>query len=431
MDIGVFVHNGVHWSPPAFVCFYYLDDEARTYDADGRTLEVFYGYGPSTIGHPRSPLLARDKNYDITDWPALLALVVGGASLPREGAVGGASLPRELFAKHFKPEELAALGQAAKDLDAALAKADEPTKKHDEAVAARAKFNAPIDAAKKKVDEAKKAVAKEATDAAKKAISDAEAELKGLQEKQKQADAEVRAAKEKLDAALQPTAAILTGGRSGLGGSVKARLEAALNAIKDDPTLYVTHAKAINALADGLKDAAAKKAFLAARDEAVKLGILKPEGDGFALCGSTGVSPVARLTRFERSKLEWLNIAALQHVLCPGTLNRRYSRNFVNNHLSTMKSWRDVYRYDDKGRLIGWTRHEGVEPKDFTADGALVLERDDQGRPLEARTVAYVAEGNPGRRVLKQKPGDAIRHYAYDGPQDRLGRIAKTEKAPQ
>jgi hypothetical protein len=42
VDIGVFVHNGVYYSAPAFVCFYTLDNEKRVYDAEKRIQAVDY-----------------------------------------------------------------------------------------------------------------------------------------------------------------------------------------------------------------------------------------------------------------------------------------------------------------------------------------------------------------------------------------------------
>ncbi len=42
VDIGAFVHNGEHYSAPAFVTFYYLDNEKRVYDAKQRIQMVDY-----------------------------------------------------------------------------------------------------------------------------------------------------------------------------------------------------------------------------------------------------------------------------------------------------------------------------------------------------------------------------------------------------
>ncbi|MBU4201408.1 MAG: hypothetical protein KKG09_04520 [Verrucomicrobia bacterium] len=42
VDIGAFVHNGVYYSAPAFVSFYYLDNEKRVYDTNKRIQSVEY-----------------------------------------------------------------------------------------------------------------------------------------------------------------------------------------------------------------------------------------------------------------------------------------------------------------------------------------------------------------------------------------------------
>ena len=42
VDIGAFVHNGTHFSAPAFVTFFYLDNEKRVYDEQGRIRVVDY-----------------------------------------------------------------------------------------------------------------------------------------------------------------------------------------------------------------------------------------------------------------------------------------------------------------------------------------------------------------------------------------------------
>ena len=418
VDIGVFVHNGAYYSAPGFVCFYSLDDEGRTYDADGRIVEVYYGYGDNAIGWNPDRVLACDKGYDITDWPALLAILGNDAG-------GFAS---ELLRKPFKPDGLAAFQQAARELDALLAKADEPKKRLDGAEAAAKKARESTDEAKKKLDEAKK----DATESAKKAVADAEATLKSRQDEQKKADELLNAARREWDEAQKGAQSVLTSDRPPLKGSVKNRLEAVLNALKNDVTLYVGNAKAVSDLANACQDAAAKKGFADARDELVKLGILKAESDGqFALTPvMAGPKPPAeRLTKFERSKLEWLNIALMRHLLYPGLVNRQPSRNFVPALIASRKTWRDVYHYDDKGRRTGWTRTEGAEQKDFTADGALVTKKDALGRAIEARTVEYVAEGDRSNRTLKTKPGDTLRFYEYASDQDRVGRVAKSEKA--
>jgi YD repeat-containing protein len=100
--------------------------------------------------------------------------------------------------------------------------------------------------------------------------------------------------------------------------------------------------------------------------------------------------------------------------------------NYVDPMIELRKNWRDEYRYDPQGRLIGWTRRRGEQSQEFTADGALVTKRDPQERALEARTVSYVASPS-GTTVpaLEQRPGDEILHYEYSSPTDLVGRISR------
>jgi len=422
VDIAAFVHNGACYSAPAFISLFYLDDEARTYGPDGRVLEVGYGLGDSAIGCHVDRLAARDKGYDVTDWPAFLALL----------APGQKGFPADLLRKRFTPEELAALQPVAKELDAACEKEKEPKGKFDEADAAAKKAREATDQARKAVEAAKKAQSEKPGDESKKALDDAEAKLKALQDEQKKADQAAQDARRKLEEAQNAASGVLTANRPPLGGSVKERLERALNDIRGDPDLFFANAQAVRDLA---KEVQQKNAIVGACDDLVKQGIVKAEAEGrFVLTPVVpGPKPPAeRLARFERNRLEWFNIGLLQGIIYPGLLNRSFQRNYVNPLLATPKSWRDVYRYDGQGRLIGWTRYEDKERKEFAADGALVLKKDALGRPIEARTVAYVVDAQGGRpRGLKQQPGDTLRYYQYDSDKDLLGRIEKTEKAPQ
>jgi len=487
VDIGAFAHNGAHYSAPGFISLYYLDNEARTYAPDGRVLEVAYDYGDSTIGYSSDRVLARDAGYDVTDWPALLALVGDEAARnePMQFAKGqtatgwppaGGGFAAQLLRKRFAPAELAALSQAAKELEAATATEKEPQKEVDEAEAARKKAHDARNDAKTKLAEAKKADAKESTDATKKAVDELEASLKPLEEERKKADDRWNAARQKLQEAQKAAHGVLTTSRPALaargepmqfdpvklpptgppvgGGSVKDRLEKALNAIKDDATLYFGNAETIHTLHAALGDEGRKKAFVDERARLVKLGIVKEEGQGqFRLSPVlAGPEPPAeRLTTFERNRLEWFHIAILKNVLYPGLLNRSYACNFVNPILTVPKDWRDVYHYDPKGHRgspradavrpgelqptgppvgIGWTRHDAKGQTEFTADGARVLKKDALGRPIEARTVEYTIEGDRARpKGLKQQPGDTIRHYAYASDDDRVGRIEREERA--
>jgi hypothetical protein len=94
--------------------------------------------------------------------------------------------------------------------------------------------------------------------------------------------------------------------------------------------------------------------------------------------------------------------------------------------LFPLRQWRDDYSYDDQKRLLGWTRtHADGKVDAFTRHGAMVETRDDRGRPLTARQVAYPsAPADGGAKRIVTVPLEGRLGYEYDGPDDRLGRAA-------
>jgi len=103
---------------------------------------------------------------------------------------------------------------------------------------------------------------------------------------------------------------------------------------------------------------------------------------------------------------------------------------YADPMIDVPKNWKDVYLYDDDGNLIGWTRQRDGAKEHFTADGAIILERDKFGRAKRAQTVRYKAERHSAKEppVLQQVPGDEILHYAYASPDERRGRVVRRER---
>ncbi len=62
VDIGVFAYNGVHYSAPAFISFYFPPNERREYDADGRIRFVDYRT-PAEMAHYADPEI-----FPLRDW---------------------------------------------------------------------------------------------------------------------------------------------------------------------------------------------------------------------------------------------------------------------------------------------------------------------------------------------------------------------------
>jgi hypothetical protein len=96
-----------------------------------------------------------------------------------------------------------------------------------------------------------------------------------------------------------------------------------------------------------------------------------------------------------------------------------WSKHYTDPMLYASRNWRDEYHYDDAGEMTGWTRVRGEDRQAFTADGWRVLETDDEGRPVRAREVVYVAAAKRNQAPrLQQRDDDNVRHYRYDGDSD-------------
>lgn len=101
------------------------------------------------------------------------------------------------------------------------------------------------------------------------------------------------------------------------------------------------------------------------------------------------------------------------------------TRRYADPMVWPLRDWRDVYRYAEDGRVIGWTRHRGDGTRDYTAAGHLVLSRDAEGRPREAERVRYQSgtRARNGQVRIEIVPTGQRVLYEYDGPEDLVGRI--------
>jgi hypothetical protein len=133
----------------------------------------------------------------------------------------------------------------------------------------------------------------------------------------------------------------------------------------------------------------------------------------------------------DRDADERLNAERLARIVFPGALTVQQQANVADPRLSIPRTWRDVFLYDEKGQYVGWTRIEPKAESAFTADGLVVVDRDDLGRCKTAKNVTYTVERQPGvdRMQLTWAPGKMIATYEYAGPDDRRGKISSM-KAP-
>jgi len=333
VDIGVFVHNGTYYSPPAFLTFYAIDREYRTYADDGKIVDIGYNAGTASIS--------------VSDWAALLRMLKDD----------GANWPELLLRGCFSADELSALRDIA----------DEFAKANDAAIAAKIKYDAAV-ASQKAASEADKDKEKAAVDAARKAS----------------------------DAARKAGERILEKKLPKIGISTAVLIQKKINELMADADFTFANAAELERLMSSAdkKDIAEIDDI---RKSLASFGVLRQSSGGFVLNPvREGSAPVSeRMTRFEKLHLARLNAALLARGAFPGILRDTWRENYVDTRLDSLKEWRDVYRYAPDGTPLGWTRYlkNGIE--EFNAEGLIIVEKDAQGRCVKARPVRYeIASGS-------------------------------------
>jgi hypothetical protein len=213
---------------------------------------------------------------------------------------------------------------------------------------------------------------------------------------------------------------LLEKGVAGLGSGVAGLVKSRLNALLEDPDFWSVNKKEIELLcaSAGRENA---EAFRQIQKMLVLFGVAEdPDGSSFRLkVLREGSAPLAaRLTRYEKGMIERLNSVALGRIVFPGILRGEWQENYVDQRITSIKGWRDVYRYAPDGALLGWRRYQPDGAKDFNAEGWLVLEQDSQGRCTRARAVRYELEPVPKNRPrglssrrVKLVPTETIREY--------------------
>jgi hypothetical protein len=97
-------------------------------------------------------------------------------------------------------------------------------------------------------------------------------------------------------------------------------------------------------------------------------------------------------TRSEKNLIEEFNIVIMNDLLFPHFLKAKNTKNFVDQQLTTQKSWRDVYHYSPDGVMKGWTRYDGLTEKEYTPAGNIVIERNKKGFVTKLQSVRYVID---------------------------------------
>lgn len=342
VDIGCFVHNGEYFSPPALISFHLPPNEYHAVDEQGRVLEIGRGVVDTrlaTVAGLSDPL---HGHHLIRHWDRLFAAVLADdarGKLLRQWIGDEATVTAwRRTAEQF--QELDRAYQAAKERSSAVWK---------EHIAARKAEADNVDVLKKESEQAKK--------------------------RAEEADRALR------DWLARPDEA--------LGRSPQQLVEQTLDALADRMTLLPDHHAEIAAL--GKRTAHRAGGWL---EELVRLRILRTEGKTYVLHPLRGGKhPVEdRLTDYERAKLREMNLRLLSAVL--GQALGVPEGNPVDARVVLPADFRDVYHYTPDGELKGWARHyPDADARFFTADGRLIIERDQDGGPKRVASVRYDTHG--------------------------------------
>ena len=269
------------------------------------------------------------------------------------------------------------------------------------------------------------------TDETAAALKAAKESREALEATRQAAEKAATAAQKDVDAANREVEAVLTQKKPGLDLPVKELMEKTFARYRDDPNFYMANRAAIAELVSK-SDAAKKAAFAASCKRYETWGLLMPVS-GAVRSRRTGEAPVAeRLTSFEKDLLRRFQGELLAQQLYPKFLTSSFTPNFIDQRLAARKEWRDIFKYDDAGKITGWTRIDATGSKEYNADGRIVLERDDKGRPAKARNVNYPVDWIDRRadiHSIKPTPGDTIAIYEY-GP-DGKGKVVREEKVEE
>ncbi len=151
--------------------------------------------------------------------------------------------------------------------------------------------------------------------------------------------------------------------------TVRATIEKVLNAIANFHPFYFGSQRELDALASASPKSTAVADVRAELHRLILQGVLVEQASGQI----DTMSPPEKLSLGERYMLRGLNITLLSQVLFPDVLERSTDPAYVSPRLTTLKQWRDVYRYDPtSGELQGWIRYADSRIANFDAEGRLL-----------------------------------------------------------
>ncbi|MCK6500361.1 MAG: hypothetical protein L6Q38_12880, partial [Nitrospira sp.] len=306
LDIGLFVHNGTWWSPPALVTWFASDREARTVDEQGRVVDIGYFAGSESLelaelgplvdwlkAEPRSPQATAFARMLGPEETALL-LQDAAAAVPTEAAVARARAARLSADRDFRETQ-----SALRKVDAAIVKSGKD----------------PF-------------LAKQATE---------------LRQRMQGHWQDRKTAQQQEQAALASIPAAALDARSRIVGRLREWMRT--------PDLASRHATILDPLLAEASTAARQK-VTSGRSRLIGYGLVA----GTDAWSFRGIQNEGRWTECERQLLTEFNVAWFVSLLAVPGLELSYETRFADSNLFAPKPWRDVDRYDERGVWLGWTR---------------------------------------------------------------------------
>lgn len=196
-----------------------------------------------------------------------------------------------------------------------------------------------------------------------------------------------------LGEAISTTLKTPVGGKA--GPTIRGAVEKVLNSIANFHTFYLGAKRELDALAATSPKATAMADIRAELHRLIMQGVLVEQASGQI---DTMVPP-DKITLGERHMLRGLNLTLLSQVLFPEALERSTAPAYVHPRLTTPKQWRDVYRHDEAGKLLGWIRYAKGRIANFDAEGRL-LPDGPQGKAVPVRYLM----GDNGTLVWEAEP---------------------------
>lgn len=339
VDIGAFVYNGHTYSAPGFITFYSLDNELRTYDADGRLLEISFD--------------ARDLSCGIVDWVALFDMI------ERKND----TFPAMLLKQAINGQQLAQLAEVGRSCRVAHLQQGIAATHVNNAKAELQKASAAIGASEKMLNIARAAISQSPTDQARAGLERAEADHAAIVNAQKKATQQLRTARRELGKAKAVAQKVVSTQYPVLGDySVREFVLDRLDTMWNDLGFYIERATMIDQWAATSANEQAIANFNVARETLMKLGTLRQMGSGqlaLEAARSGGGLVEQRLTAHEKYQIRRLNHLIVTDLLYPACLRNRESDNFVDSRLTSPRPLRYVYHYDDQGNLTGRSQYDG------------------------------------------------------------------------